>query len=60
MWGIAQVNDIVGPIIVVVVLLILPVVFLVGGSIGAVVLGAMLQKTAEADHPGSELIDLNT
>jgi hypothetical protein len=53
-------DDVVGPIIVVVVLLVLPVVFLIGGSIGAVVLGALLQKTAETDHPGSELIDLNT
>jgi flagellar basal body-associated protein FliL len=53
------VDDVVGPIIIVVVLLVLPVVFLIGGSIAAVIVGAALQKTAEADHAGSELIDLN-
>jgi hypothetical protein len=52
-------DDVAGPIIIVIVLLVLPIVFLIGGAIGAVVLGAMLQKTAETDHPGSELIDLN-
>ena len=52
-------DDVVGPIIIVVVLLVLPVFFLVGGSLAAMILGATLQKTAEADHPNSELIDLN-
>jgi hypothetical protein len=52
-------DDIVGPIIIVVVLLLLPVAFLIGGTIAAIILGTALQKTAEADHAGSELIDLS-
>ncbi|MGH9118280.1 MAG: hypothetical protein ACRD0A_10515 [Acidimicrobiales bacterium] len=52
-------DDIVGPIVIVVVLLLLPVAFLIGGTLAAVILGTVLQTTAEADHAGSELIDLN-
>jgi hypothetical protein len=48
-----------GPIIIVVVLLVLPALFLIGGSIAAVLLGTALQRTAESDHAGSELVDLN-
>ena len=49
-----------GPIIIVFVLLIvLPVSFLVGGAIVAMVLSSSLKSNAEATHAGSELIDLN-
>ena len=49
-----------GPIIIVFVLLIvLPVSFLVGGAIVAMVLSSSLKSNAEATHEGSELIDLN-
>jgi hypothetical protein len=54
------VSDLVGPAVIVVVLLVLPVVFLVAGGLGAVVLGSALQRTVEADHAGSEFVDLNT
>ena len=52
-------NDVVGPVIIVVVLLVLPALFLLGGTIAAIILGIALQKTVEADHAGSELVDLN-
>ncbi|HEX4822571.1 MAG TPA: hypothetical protein VFV00_20345 [Acidimicrobiales bacterium] len=49
-----------GPIIIVFVLLIvLPVTFLVGGAVVAMVLSSQLKANAEATHEGSELIDLN-
>ena len=49
-----------GPIIIVFVLLIvLPVSFLVGGAIVAMVLSMALKRNAEITHEGSELIDLN-
>jgi hypothetical protein len=51
--------DFLGPAIMVVVLLVLPVVFLVAGGLGAVILGSALQKTVENDHAGSEFVDLN-
>ena len=49
-----------GPIIIVFVLLIvLPVSFLIGGAVVAMVLSSALKSNAEATHEGSELIDLN-
>ena len=49
-----------GPIIIVFVLLIiLPVSFLVGGGVVAMILSMSLKANAEATHEGSELIDLN-
>ena len=49
-----------GPIIIVFVLLIvLPVMFLMGGAMVAMALSAALKANAEATHEGSELIDLN-
>lgn len=52
-------DDPVGPAIMVIVLLVLPMVFLAAGAVGAVILGSVLQKTVEADHQGRELVDLN-
>ncbi|MGH9244144.1 MAG: hypothetical protein ACRD29_07470 [Acidimicrobiales bacterium] len=53
-------TDLLGPaIIVLVVVVILPVLFLVGGGILAATLGTVLQKTVETDHRGRELVDLN-
>jgi flagellar basal body-associated protein FliL len=49
-----------GPFIIVFMLLIvLPVSFLVGGAVVAMVLSSALKSNAEAMHEGSELIDLN-
>ena len=49
-----------GPIIVVFALLIvLPVLFIVGGVVVAIALSMSLKANAEATHEGSELIDLN-
>ena len=47
-------------IIVVVLLVVLPVSFLVGGGAFAAVLGSSLKADAEKRNEGSELIDLNT
>jgi hypothetical protein len=50
----------VGPIIIVfVTVILLPVAFLVGGALVAVVLSIALKANAEATHEGSELIELN-
>lgn len=46
-------------IIVVVLLVVLPVSFLVGGGVFAAILGSSLKADAEHRHEGSELIDLN-
>ena len=50
-----------GPIILaVIIVLILPVIFLVTGGIFAAVYSYLLPTTVDAEHEGSELIDLNT
>jgi len=49
-----------GAIAIVVWLLVLPVLILMGGAIGAAIFGSMLTGDAEATHEGSELIDLDT
>jgi hypothetical protein len=55
------VGDILGPAILVVLLVVvLPVVFLLAGGIGAVILGSALHRTVEADHADSELTPLTT
>jgi hypothetical protein len=46
-------------IIAVILVIVLPVLFLLGGTIVAMVLGWLLYDHAEATHPGSELIDTN-
>jgi hypothetical protein len=53
------VDDFVGPVIIVFVLLVLPGVFLMAGGLAAVILGSALQRTVEKDHAGSEFVDLN-
>ena len=47
-------------IIVVVLLVVLPVAFLIGGAIVAAIFGESLRRDAERRHEGSELLDLNT
>jgi hypothetical protein len=55
------VSDLLGPAIMVIMLVVvLPVVFLLGGGILFGLLGVLLHKTVETDHAGSELLDLNT
>ena len=46
-------------IIVVTLVVVLPVAFLVGGALIAVVLGSSLNADARNRHEGSELVDLN-
>lgn len=46
-------------IIVVVLLVVLPVGFLMGGAVVAAILGESLRRDAEKRHEGSELVDLN-
>lgn len=47
-------------IIVVVLVIVLPVSFLVGGAVVAAILTSALNGNAKRTHEGSELIDLNT
>jgi len=47
-------------IIVLVLVVVLPVGFLVGGAVVAGLLGSALKADGEARNAGSELIDLNT
>lgn len=46
-------------IIVVVLLIVLPMGFLMGGAAVAAILGSSLKADAEKTHEGSEFIDLN-
>jgi len=46
-------------IIVVVLLVVLPVGFLIGGGVLAAIFGSSLDADARARHEGSELVDLN-
>lgn len=56
-----QTDDMAGPIIIVVVLLlVLPITFLVSGAVFSVILGHSLRKEGEYMNEGSELIELNT
>jgi hypothetical protein len=48
-----------GAITIVLVLVLLPVLVCMGSTVIAVVLGAVLNRDAEARHEGSELLDLN-
>jgi hypothetical protein len=49
-----------GPIIIVVVLLVaIPVGTLIAGAVIAAALGEMLHTNGEAEHAGSELVELN-
>ena len=46
-------------IIVVVIVIVLPVLMLVTGGVLAAVLGSAAHTSVEADHAGSELVDLS-
>lgn len=46
-------------IIVVVLLVVIPVAVLLSGSIGAAVIGWVLQRDVDDRNQGSELLDLN-
>ena len=46
-------------IIVLVLVVVLPIGFLVGGAVVAGIMGSSLDADARARHEGSELIDLN-
>jgi len=51
----------VGPVLIgVVIVLVLPPLFLLGGLLFSAVLGWALVDNGEETHEGSELIDLNT
>jgi hypothetical protein len=53
-------TDVSGAVIIVVVLLVvLPIAFLIGGAVIAAILGESLRRDAEKRHEGSELTDLN-
>ena len=46
-------------IMVVILLVVLPVSFLIGGAVLAAVLGQSLTVAKERDHEGSELVELS-
>jgi hypothetical protein len=48
-----------GAVLIVIWLLLLPVLILIGGAVGAAVFGNLLTRDAEARHEGSELVDLS-
>ena len=48
-----------GPVAIVVFLLLLPVLILMAGAVGAAIFGNLLTSDAEARYEGSELRDLN-
>ena len=48
-----------GGVIMVILLLLFPVLVAIGGFVLAVILGTALTKHADAEHEGSELIDLS-
>ncbi len=49
-----------GPVIIVGVLLILPILMCVGGAVLAAILGWSLKAKVDDEHEGSELLELNT
>lgn len=46
-------------IIVVVLIVVIPVSVLMSGAAGSAIIGLFLKNEADANHEGSELIDLN-
>lgn len=46
-------------IIVVVLIVVIPVSILMSGALGSAIIGFFLKKDVDANHEGSELIDLN-
>jgi hypothetical protein len=49
-----------GALVLVAVLLVLPIVMCMGGAVLAAILGWSVKSAVDADHEGSELLDLNT
>lgn len=49
----------IGPIAIILLLLAIPVVVMMSGTLAAAALGFLLGRDAEARHEGSELIELN-
>jgi hypothetical protein len=45
--------------IAVILVIVLPVLFLIGGTIGAVLVGWLLNANGQVSHEGSELIETN-
>ena len=48
-----------GAVAIIAVLLILPILVIMTGAVGAFILGLFLYKDAEIRNEGSELLDLN-
>jgi hypothetical protein len=46
-------------VIAVILVIVLPVVFLISGTVGAILLGWLLKTNGEDSHEGSELIETN-
>jgi hypothetical protein len=46
-------------VIAVVIVFVLPIAFLMSGTLGTISMGYLLKDNAEATHPGSELIETN-
>jgi hypothetical protein len=46
-------------VLAVILVFVLPVVFLLSGTAGTVVMGTLLSNHAEATHEGSELLETN-
>ncbi len=55
----ASILAVLGIIIIVAVLLIIPVLFLISTGFGALIIGALLKRDAEAENPDSELVEYN-
>ena len=54
-----SIESMLGPIAVILLLLAIPVVVMLSGSLAAAALGLLLGRDAETRHEGSELIELN-
>jgi hypothetical protein len=46
-------------VIAVIIVFALPIAFLMSGTLGAMTMGYLLKRDAEATHPGSELVEVN-
>lgn len=49
----------VGPVLIVVVLLVIPVTVLISGGFAAAILGFFLKDEVDRSHEGSELLETN-
>jgi hypothetical protein len=48
-----------GAVAIVVALLVFPVVVALSGALGAAVLGALVKRSVDEQHAGSELLEVN-